>query len=105
MDWVLKRLFPKDVLRRYPKEVTQSVLPLATENTGSVKLEHQQIQGSDEVIDRNILVGLAILAQANGHSVVQEMNIALSGYVEHNLSRVLDEDVTASGKSYSYARG
>ena len=104
MDWVLERLSPKGVLRRYPKEATQSVLPLATENTGSVKLERQQRQASDEVIDRNILVGLAILAQANGHSVVEEMNIALSGYVEDNLPRVLDEDVTASGKSYSYAQ-
>ena len=95
------RTFSEDTPRRPPSLFPPS---LATENTGSVNLERQQIQGSDEVIDRNILVGLAILAQANGHSVVQEMNIALSGYVENNLPQVLDEDVTDFGKPYSYAQ-
>ena len=62
----------------------------------------QQIPSSDEVIDRNILVGLAILAQANGHSVIEEMNIGLSAYATEHLPRVLDEDVTASSHAYSH---
>jgi hypothetical protein len=33
---------------------------------------------NDEVIDRNLLAGLAILANANSRSVVDELNIALS---------------------------
>jgi len=77
---------------------------LGTEDTGSVNLERQQIQGNDEVIDRNLLIGLAILGEANGHSVIEEMNIALSAYVENNLSQKLDEGVAASGHPYSYAQ-
>ena len=64
-------------------------------------MEHEQAQGNDEVIDRNILVRLAILAQTNGHSVIEEINIGLSAYVTEHLSRVLDEDVTASSHAYS----
>jgi len=67
-------------------------------------VEHRQAQGNDEVIDKNLLIGLAILAQANDHSVVEEMNIALSAYVENNLSQKLEEGVTASGQPYSYAQ-
>jgi hypothetical protein len=77
---------------------------LGTYETGSVNLERQQIRGNDEVIDRNVLIGLAILAQENGHSVTEEMNIALSAYVENNFSQKLEEGVTASGHSYSYAQ-
>ena len=46
----------------------------------------------DEVIDRNLLAGLAILAKANSRSVVDELNIALSSYVMENLPQRLCED-------------
>lgn len=46
----------------------------------------------DEVIDRNLLAGLAILANANSRSVVDELNIALSSYVMENLPQKLCED-------------
>ena len=66
-----------------------------------MNLEPQRISDSDEVIDRNILIGLAILARANGHSVIEEINIGLSAYVAEHLPRVLDGDGTASGHAYS----
>ena len=46
----------------------------------------------DEVIDRNLLTGLAILAKANSRSVVDELNIALSSYVMEKLPQRLCED-------------
>ena len=46
----------------------------------------------DEVIDRNLLAGLAILANANSRSVVDELNIALSSYVMENLPQKLCEN-------------
>ncbi len=46
----------------------------------------------DEVIDRNLLAGLAILAKANSRSVVDELNIALSSYVMENLPQRLCEN-------------
>ena len=46
----------------------------------------------DEVIDRNLLAGLAILAKANSRSVVDELNIALSSYVMENLPQRLCGD-------------
>jgi hypothetical protein len=46
----------------------------------------------DEVIDRNLLTGLAILAKANSRSVVDELNIALSSYVMENLPQRLCEN-------------
>ncbi len=46
----------------------------------------------DEVIDRNPLAGLAILAKSNSRSVVDELNIALSSYVMENLPQRLKDD-------------
>ena len=46
----------------------------------------------DEVIDRNLLAGLAILAKTNNRSVVDELNIALSSYVMENLPQRLCAD-------------
>ena len=66
-------------------------------------MKHEQAQCNDEVIDRNILVGLAILAQTNGHSVIEEMNIALSGYVTEHLSQTLDKTGPASAHAHAYA--
>ena len=66
-------------------------------------MEHEQAQCNDEVIDRNILVGLAILAQTNGHSVIEEMNIALSVYVTEHLLQNLDENNATSVHAHAYA--
>lgn len=48
-----------------------------------------------EVIDRNLLLGLAILAKANGRSVIEELNIALSSYVLEELPLKLGDDGSA----------
>ena len=66
-------------------------------------MEREQTQCNDEVIDRNILIGVAILAQTNGHSVIEEMNIALSDYVTEHLSQKLDENDAASVRAHAYA--
>jgi hypothetical protein len=54
------------------------------------------------VLDRSLLVGLAILAQTNGHSVIEEMNIALSSYVMQRLPQKLDEKGATSVPAHSY---
>ena len=46
----------------------------------------------DEVIDHNLLRALAVLARANGRSVVQELNHAVCSYVEQNLPSKLGDD-------------
>jgi hypothetical protein len=66
-------------------------------------VEHEQAQCNDEVIDRSILVGLAIIAQTNGHSVIEEMNIALSAYVTEHLPETLDKAGTSPVHAYAYA--
>ena len=66
-------------------------------------MEREQTQCNDDVINRNILVGLAILAQTNGHSVTEEMNIALSSYVTEHLSQNLDENDATSVQAHAYA--
>lgn len=66
-------------------------------------MEHEQAQYNDEVIDRSILVGLAIVAQTNGHSVIEEMNIALSAYVTEHLPETLDKAGTSRVHAYAYA--
>ena len=53
-----------------------------------------------EVIDRNLLAGLAILAKANSRSVVDELNIALSSYVMENLPQKLCTDNSSPGHRY-----
>ena len=65
-------------------------------------MEHQQTQCNDEVLDRNLLVGLAILAQANGRSVAEELNAAVSSYVMERLPQKLDEKDTTSVYARSY---
>lgn len=45
-----------------------------------------------EIIDHNLLQGLAILARANERSIVEELNIAVSSYVKENLPLKLGED-------------
>ena len=46
----------------------------------------------NEVIDPYLLQGLAILAKANGRSVVEELNSAVSVYLEQELPPKLGED-------------
>jgi hypothetical protein len=44
-----------------------------------------------EVIDRDLLQALAILAKANGRSLVEELNFAVSSYVAEELPLKLGE--------------
>ena len=53
----------------------------------------------NEVIDRNLLAGLAILAKANSRSVVDELNTALSSYVMENLPQKLCTDNSSPAHS------
>lgn len=46
----------------------------------------------EEVIDHNLLCALAVLAHANGRSVVQELNHAVCSYVEQYLPSKLGDD-------------
>jgi hypothetical protein len=59
---------------------------------GGLTVKYQQTQYEDEVLDRNLLVGLAILAKANGHSVTEELNTAVSSYVMEHLPQRLNEE-------------
>ncbi len=65
-------------------------------------MEDRQTQCNDEVLDRNLLVGLAILAQANGRSVAEELNAALSSYVMERLPQTLDETEIAFVHAHSH---
>ena len=58
-------------------------------------MKHQQAQCNDEVLDRNLLVGLALLAKAAGRSVAEELNVAVSSYVMDRLPQTLNETGTA----------
>lgn len=60
------------------------------EEIGAV--DHRWALQSGEVIDHNLLQGLAILARANERSIVEELNIAVSSYVQENLPLKLGED-------------
>lgn len=46
----------------------------------------------NEVLNPYLLQGLAILAKANGRSVVEELNCAVSAYLEKELPPKLGED-------------
>ncbi len=47
----------------------------------------------DEVIDKSLLLSLAILAEANGRSVAEELNIAVSSYVRDMLPHELGNGI------------
>ena len=55
-------------------------------------MDHRWALHEGEIIDHNLLQGLAILAKANGHSIIDELNIAVSSYVHENLPLKLGED-------------
>ena len=53
-------------------------------------MKHQQTLREDEVLDRSLLVGLALLAKADGLSVAEELNAAVSSYVMERLPQALN---------------
>lgn len=59
----------------------------------------------NEVIDRHTLAGLALLAQANNHSIIEEINIALSAYVADHLPQCLDDKVINSIQAQTLKEG
>ena len=63
--------------------------------------EYSQLR-NDEVLDRSLLVGLAILAQTNGHSITEELNLAVSSYVMEHLPQKLDEKGATSVPAHAY---
>ncbi len=56
-------------------------------------MEQQVTFPSDEVIEKSLLLSLAILAEVNGRSVVEELNIAVSSYVRDKLPQELGKGV------------
>ena len=44
-----------------------------------------------EVIDRDLLQGLAVIAKANGRSLVEELNAAIATYVSEQLPQKLGD--------------
>jgi len=67
-----------------------------------VGVEQQQPQSNDEVPDRSLLVGLALLAKADGYSVAEELNAAVSSYVMARLPQTLNENGTAPVHALSH---
>ena len=53
----------------------------------------QYIYQEDEIIDKSLLLSLAILAEANGRSVAEELNIAVSSYVKDRLPHELGSGI------------
>jgi len=56
-------------------------------------VEQQVTFQRDEVIEKSLLLSLAILAEANGRSVVEELNIAVSSYVRDKLPQELGKGI------------
>ena len=65
-------------------------------------VEHQQIPRGDEVLDRSLLVELALLAKAAGRSVAEELNAAVSSYVMDRLPQALNGTGTTSVHAHSH---
>lgn len=65
-------------------------------------MEQQQPECNNEVLDRNLLVGLALLAKADGRSVAEELNAAVSSYVMDRLPQTLDENDTAPVHAHAH---
>ena len=53
----------------------------------------QYIYQEDEIIDKSLLLSLAILAEASGRSVAEELNIAVSSYVRDRLPHELGRGI------------
>ena len=56
-------------------------------------VKQQHAYQEDEIIDKSLLLSLAILAEANGRSVTEELNIAVSSYVKDNLPHKLGSGI------------
>ena len=56
-------------------------------------MKQQHTYQDDEIIDKSLLLSLAILAEANGRSVTEELNIAVSSYVKDRLPRELGSEI------------
>jgi len=56
-------------------------------------VKQQHTYQDDEIIDKSLLLSLAILAEANGRSVTEELNIAVSSYVKDRLPRELGSGI------------
>ena len=56
-------------------------------------VKQQHTYQDDEIIDKSLLLSLAILAEANGRSVTEELNIAVSSYVKDRLPRELGSEI------------
>lgn len=56
-------------------------------------MEKQYIYQEDEIIDKSLLLSLAILAEANGRSLTEELNLAVSSYVKDKLPHELGSGV------------
>lgn len=56
-------------------------------------MEKQYTYQEDEIIDKSLLLSLAILAEANGRSVTEELNLAVSSYVKDRLPHELGSGV------------
>jgi len=56
-------------------------------------VEKQYIYQEDEIIDKSLLLSLAILAEANGRSLTEELNLAVSSYVKDKLPHELGSGV------------
>jgi len=65
-------------------------------------MEDQQTLCGNEVLNKNLLVGLAIVAKTNNHSILEELNLALSSYVmEHLPEKVGDERLVSVAVEHS----
>jgi hypothetical protein len=56
-------------------------------------VNQQHTYQEDEIIDKSLLLSLAILAEASGRSVTEELNIAVSSYVKDRLPRELGSGI------------
>jgi hypothetical protein len=48
----------------------------------------------DEIIEARMLASLALIAEANDRSLVEELNLAVQAYIERQLSHSLRADST-----------
>ena len=55
-------------------------------------MDHSWSRDGNEVIEPALLQGLAILSKASGHSLVEELNNAVSSYLVQELPPKLGED-------------
>lgn len=52
----------------------------------------------DEIIEARILAGLALIAEANDRSLVEELNLAVQAYVQQQLPVSLRAESVGAGR-------